>query len=80
MIHKLIWPAAVLACLLLVAEILNLSAMQHFGAILSIAGIAFCLLARMSARSRNDRSAAKVALAALVLYLLTLVRWILLLL
>ena len=30
MIHKLIWPAAVLACLLLVAEILNLSAMQHF--------------------------------------------------
>ena len=50
MIHKLIWPAAVLAVLLLAAEILNLSAMQHFGAILSIVGIAFCLLAHMSAR------------------------------
>lgn len=79
MIHKLIWPAAILACLLLVAEILNLSAMQHFGAILSIAGIAFCLLARMSARSRDDKKSAKVALGALVLYALVLLRWILLL-
>lgn len=80
MIHKLIWPAAVFACLLLVAEILNLSAMQHFGAILSVVGIAFCALARMSARSRNDQRHAKVALGALAIYALTLVRWILLLL
>lgn len=79
MIHKLIWPAAILACLLLVAEILNLSAMQHFGAILSIAGIAFCLLARMSARSRDDQKSAKVALGALLVYALVLLRWILLL-
>ena len=79
MIHKLIWPAAILACLLLVAEILNLSAMQHFGAILSIAGIAFCLLARMSARSRDDQKSAKVALGALFVYALVLLRWILLL-
>lgn len=79
MIHKLIWPAAILACLLLVAEILNLSAMQHFGAILSIAGMAFCLLARMSARSRDDQKSAKVALGALLVYALVLLRWILLL-
>ncbi len=80
MIHKLTWPAAVLACLLLVAELFNLSAMQHFGAILSIAGIAFCLLARISARSRNDQRHAKIALGALVIYALVLVRWILLIL
>lgn len=80
MIHKLILPAALVACLLAVAEIFNLPMMQHFGAILSIAGIAFCLLARMSARSRNDERHARVALWALVLYTLTLVRWILLIL
>lgn len=80
MIYKLIWPAAILACLLLLGGILNLSAMQHFGAILSIGGIAFCLLARMSARSRDDQRSAKVALGALVVYALVLVRWILLLL
>lgn len=79
MIHKLIWPAAVLAVLLLAAEILNLSAMQHFGAILSIVGIAFCLLAHMSARSRADKHAAKVALGALALYVVVLLRWTLLL-
>ncbi len=80
MIYKLIWPAAVAACLLLVTTIFNLPIMQHFGAILSIVGIAFCLLARMSARSRNDARHARVALWALVLYTLTLVRWILLML
>lgn len=79
MIHKLIWPAAILALLLLMAEILNLSAMQHFGAILSIVGIAFCLLARMSARSRDDKHSAKVALVALAIYAFVLVRWIVLL-
>ncbi len=76
MIYKLIWPAAVAAGLLAVAEICNLPVMQHFGAILSIVGIAFCLLARMSARSRNDTKHGRVALWALVLYTLILVRWI----
>lgn len=79
MIYKLICPAAILAFLLLVAEILNLSVMQHFGAILSIVGIAFCFLARMSARSRADRKSAAIAFGALILYVFILVHWILLL-
>ena len=55
MMRKFLWPVVALACLLLVAELLNLSAVRPFGAILSIVGMAFCVLARMSARSKADR-------------------------
>ena len=50
MMRKFLGPVIVLACLLIVAELLDLSAVRPFGAILSIAGMAFCLLSRMSAR------------------------------
>ena len=49
MMRKFLWPVVALACLLLAAEVLNLSAVRPFGAILSIVGMAFCVLARTTA-------------------------------
>ena len=49
MMRKFLWPVVALACLLLAAELLNLSAVRPFGAILSIVGME---IGRASCRER----------------------------
>ena len=76
MMRKFLWPVLVLAGLLLAAEALQLSVVRPFGAILSIDGMAFCVLARMSARSKADSVRARVAGIAFLLYACALVIWL----
>lgn len=74
--RKFLWPVAALACLLLVAEVLDLSAVRPFGAILSIVGMSFCVLSRMSARSKADRRHDRIAHLTFWLYACALAVWI----
>lgn len=76
MMRKFLWPVVALACLLIVAELLDLSVILPFGAILSIAGMAFCLLARMSARSKADRKHDRIAHLTFWLYACALCIWL----
>lgn len=76
MMRKFLGPVIVLACLLIVAELLDLSAVRPFGAILSIAGMAFCLLSRMSARSKDDRQYDRAARLTFWLYAAALGIWL----
>lgn len=76
MMRKFLWPVLALAGLLLAAEVLQLSAVRPFGAILSIVGMAFCVLARMSARSKADAMRARIAGIAFLLYACALLIWL----
>lgn len=76
MMRKFLWPVTALACLLLLAELLDLPAVRPFGAILSIVGMAFCVLARMSARSKDDRRQAQATRLTFWLYTGALAVWL----
>ena len=66
MMRKFLGPVIVLACLLIVAELLDLSAVRPFGAILS----------RMSARSKDDRQHDRAARLTFWLYAAALGIWL----